>query len=271
MARDIQNQVNHLQEHTMPEGKELEISLLGPSVASKYNAKKSHSGLAEDEIEDITVAAGIVKKEINDLEKKGEAAEENSHEFKFDGITTRPETPYVYGLFTELCRLLDYDDLDSKNLRYYDTLDTILDKRFGTDFLLEIDPAALLESKFGKEVKNLSGKMNITVDITKNLSKSMHKADIVLQYENLPTNEGKEERIAWGKQAAPRILKILVEKIQKNFSYNYKPPILEEIKKMEEAEEIKKIQDREKSKHKGTVEQIRKGVVKRVKNANPNV
>jgi len=259
MARDIHNLVARLQENPIPTGKELEFSLIGPGPAQKFDPEKLHDGKAEKNIRNFDEAVAIVKGEIDERETKAETADEDSPDFKYAEITTHPESPYSYAIYTELCKLLDFDDPSSKKIRYYNTLDSVLDVRFGTDFMIEIDPLVLPKNKFGNEVKRLTRPIYVTVDVTANTAKSHAKADVILQYDKLP--DTKKERLEWGKEAALRIAQGLINRLKDIMrGENYNPAMEDELRKL--SEESKK---KEAPKSHGPVSSIRAGVVKRVK------
>lgn len=256
MARDIHNLVAHLQENPIPTGKELEFSLIGPGPANKFDPEKLHDGKAEKNIRNFDEAVAIVKGEIDARENKAEDAEEDSPDFKYAEITTHPESPYAYAVYTELCKLLDFDDPSSKKIRYYNTLDSVLDVRFGTDFMIEIHPSTLQKNKFGDEVERLTKPMYITVDVTTNAAKSHAKADVVLQYDKLP--DSRQEQLAWGREAAIKIAQAVVRHVKFSTHKDYQRPLEKELQKLQEKPEAPKP-------HGGTVTKIRAGVVRRVK------
>lgn len=266
--RDVHRMMDNMQDAPILQGKELEFSLLGPGAGSHYDPERVHQGETEKEIADranLPKARDVVTAELNKLEQKGSIASEEDTDFKYADITTHPETPYAYGMYEELCRLLQCEDPSEKKIRYYNTLGTILDNRFGTDFLVEVQSNALPESKFGKEVRRAGEKIYVSVDITGNLAKSAHKADIVLQYDKLPDN--KEERVSWGKKAALRIVEQIIQKIGSVSVGKYQPPIVSEIERIREQERQEAIGQQ---KERGKTTTIRRGVVRRVREIGSN-
>ena len=265
MARDIQRQVSDLQDNPIAKGRELEFSLLGPGPGAKYDPEKDRGGILEKDIQSENEARAIVRKEINDKERRAETSSEDDPNFQYAEITTMPESPYVFSMYDELARILECKDPSEKKIRYYNTLGTILDIRFGTDFMIEVSPKALSEKKFGKGVSELREPVFISVDITGNESKSASKADIVLQFDRVPENL--EERKRLGREAALRVLEVIIMKLKSQFIVRDNPPVMEEINAIREAEKQK---NKPKSGPAATVTKISAGVVKRVKDVQRN-
>lgn len=265
MGRDILSKVSDLQENPIAKGRELEFSLLGPSPGAKYDPEKDHDGVREKDIQSVDVARVIVRNDINNKERLAETAEEDEPNFQYSEITTMPESPYVFSMYDELARILECNDPSEQKIRYYNTLGTILDIRFGTDFMIEVKPEALSEKKFGKGIRELREPVFVSVDITGNQSKSASKADVVLQFDRVPENL--EERKKLGRQAALRVLEVIISKLKSQFLVRGNPPVIEEINAIWEAERQK---NKPKSEPAATVTKISAGVVKRVKNVEKN-
>lgn len=234
-----------IQESPFKKGKELELSLLGPSFTSNYEPERTHT-VARREVNEENLefddAIHIVKKDLDDKEWVGAQADEDEEAFKFVEMSTNPSNPYAAILFTELCRQLDFDDINSKKIKFYNAIDSVLDRRFGTDFFFEIDPSLLVE-KFGDSIKKPRQSIYVTVDLTLDPEKVSHKADLISLFDEIPERKEQETR---AKKDAERILGIIMDKC----GIIEEPPESGEVKKPDV---------------KSDIEKVKRGVVRRIK------
>jgi|GEM_PF-4014803 len=236
----------------LKEGHALEIALVGSSPSLKFDPKRKHGDRTEQELVDsldTPTCIQIVKAQQDDIEKRASMANESNPIFAHTEYSTHPTKKYLAALYHEVCILLKFDEIDSKNLRIYNSVDTMLDK-MGVDFFIEFDPSLLRKEQFG-DIGRITEKLYVSADVTLDLRKAggTKKTDVVLPYENIPEEEDLE---AAGKADAKKIIRALVDKIRKLTGSIYEPPILKQLEHVRQIAPASRI-DTE-------IEEIRHGV-----------